>query len=181
MFKKRYASVIAPFIGNGTLKEYKDKKDSWIIKQIEDGKVEPGISVSKDDFIRFSSIKKKIASKIVLSSNYVEIVKEGKQLSSTTTNNYRYLLRWTLKGDINNSTVNEINLVKDLLWSKVDNDIQELSFKFNTSLDKMSEVKIDFENRNLYCECVLIFTVNILTDSEKILDELKKSDFIFGE
>lgn len=181
MSKRRKASIMAPFVGNGKLTDYKDKSDSWIYDQMTKKEVKPGITVNKDDFIRFSAIKNKIASKLVFANEMIQVVKEAKQLSSTTTSNYRFALCWRLSGSINGSSIEELNLVKELLWSKVDSDIQELSFVFNATLEKIGKVKIDMDKMNLFCESVLSFEVNILSDDKKIREAIKNLGFDFGE
>ena len=181
MSKKRRASVVPSFVGNGELTEYSKKTDSWIYNQIQKGKYAPGIKVDSEDFIRFSMIKNKIAASIVFANEMIQVVKKAKQLSSTTTNNYRFELNWRLVGDINNSTIDELNLVKELLWSKIDSDVQELSFEFKASVEKMGKVRVDFDTKNLTCGCVLAFEVNILANCEKIIEFIKNLGFDFGD
>jgi hypothetical protein len=84
-------------------------------------------------------------------------------------------------GDINNSTIEELNLVKELLWSKIDSDMQILNFEFKASIEKMGKVRVDFDSKNLVCVCVLSFEVNILSDDEKIINKIKEIGFDFGD
>lgn len=71
--KKITAAIVAPFIGKGKLKQYKEKSDGWMMNQMDTGKVDPGIPVNKDNDnqIRFKSTgedrEKLIAKKITRS------------------------------------------------------------------------------------------------------------------
>lgn len=51
-------SSSSAFIGKGKLTEYGDKKDSWILNQMNTGKVDHGISTGRDSDgqIKFSSV-----------------------------------------------------------------------------------------------------------------------------
>ena len=179
--KKRISSIVTPFVGNGKLTEYKDKQDSWIYNQISKGKTNPGIEVLNDEFIRFSAIKNRMAARMVLANTNIQIIKTAKQLASTTTNNYRYQFCWRLAGDIDKSTIEQLNLVKELLQCNIDDDIQKFSKQFNVSVQNYQKVFVDFETKNLTCNVVLSFVVNILTDNEKIAQKIQELGFEQGE
>lgn len=179
--KRRISSIVAPFIGNGKLTEYKDKQDSWIYEQMTSGKTNPGIKVLNDDYIRFSAMKNRMAMKMVMATSNIQIIKSAKQLASTATNNYRYEFNWKLAGDIDKSTIEQLNLVKELLQSNIDSDIQKLMKYFNVTVQNFQRIYIDFQTKNLSCNVTLSFVVNILTDNEKIAQKIQELGFQQGE
>jgi len=178
--KKRKADISSPFIGNGKLTPYSKKSDSWIWNQVDTGKVDPGIKVVKDkDFTRLSKLKR-IASNIVASSESIVISRFAKQRSSTSTNNYRFSLKWTLHGDLDGATIEEIEMASNLLTSRVEADLGSLKDDFTTSLEKQSNISVDFEKKRLFADALVSFDVNIMTDDSKIKEAIVKLGFDFG-
>lgn len=179
---KRKANSI-PFVGNGKLTEYKKKNDSWIVKQMDDGKPGNGITIDKSDeeHWRFASKCRKVASKIVCASETLVIDKKAKRISSTSNNNFRFHLKWSLSGDFNGASLNELNIVKEMLFAKVNSDIQSLNYLFSTTLEKLGEVSIDFSSSSLFCEAVIGIEVNIITDISVILDKIRGLGFDTGD
>lgn len=181
--KKKTSSISAPFVGNGKLTEYKNKKDSWIYNQMETGEVEPGIKIDKsnENQWRFASKCRKVASKLAIASETFTINKYVKQLSSTSNHNYRFALKWFLTGNFDGASINELGLVKEMLFTKVNADFSIINADFDTSLEQMGEVSIDFATSSLICEAVVSIEVNIVTDVKNILSKFIKLDFETGD
>lgn len=178
--KKRNANFDTTFVGNGKLTPYKKKSDSWIWGQIETGKADPGIKVDQSgDYTKVAKLKR-IASNIVASSESIIISRFAKQRSSTSTNNYRFSLKWTLSGDLDGATIDEIEMASNLLQSRVDADLQSLKDEFTTSLEKQSIIMVDFTKKRLFAEALVSFDVNIMTDDAKIKEAITGLGFEFG-
>lgn len=178
--KKRKANVAGPFIGNGKLTNYSKKSDSWIWGQLDSGKVDPGIKVIRDeDYTRLAKLRR-VASNIVASSEEIIISRFAKQRSSTSTNNYRFSLKWTLSGSLDGATIDELDMVSNLLMSRVEADLARLKDEFSTTIEKQSTVSIDFAKQRLYSESLISFDVNIMTDDSKIKESIEKLGFDFG-
>ena len=180
--KKKQANEI-PTVGNGKLTEYKDKKDSWILKQIKNGKQGDGIKIDKsdDEHWRFASKCRKVASKIVCSSETFVVDKTAKQLSSTTNTNFRFHLKWSLTGEFDGASLNELSIVKEMLFARVNNDIENLNYIFTTKLEKIGEVCIDFSSSCLFCEAVIGIEVNIVTNVSNIIEQIRRLGFDTGD
>lgn len=172
----------SPFSGNGKLIEFKNKKDSWISRQLEDGKPEGGIAIDKSDkdHWRFASKCRKIASIIVASESFV-IDKKVKQISSTSNHDFRFQLKWTLNGEFDGASLNELSLVKEMLFARVNSDFEKLNYMFSTKLEKMGEISIDFVTSSLFCEAVIGIEVNIVTDVSNILGKFRDMGFDTGD
>lgn len=181
--KKKTSSISAPFVGNGKLTEYSDKKDSWILNQMETGKYEPGIKIDKseENHWRFASKCRRVASKLAIASETFTVNKYVKQLSSSSNHNYRFALKWSLTGDFDGTSINELGLVKEMLFTKVNGDMGRINTQFTTSLEHMSEVSIDFATSSLICEAIISIEVNIVTDANNILNQFSKLDFEVGD
>ena len=179
---KKKASTV-PFVGNGKLTEYKDKKDSWIMKQMKDGKPGDGIKIDKSDenHWRFASKCRKFASKIVCASETFVIEKKAKQISSTSNNNFRFQLKWSLNGDFDGATLNELAIVKEMLFARVNSDIESLNYLFSTRMEKIGEVSIDFASSSLFCEAVISVEVNIITNASNIIEKIRNLGFDTGD
>lgn len=164
----------APQCGNGKLTDY-TKDGSWIMNQIKDGKPEPGITVDKSgDHIRFA----KIAANVVTAScEEMSICRAFKQLSSATRNDYRFALKWIFNGNLNGCTMEELNLIKELLWAKVSIDVEKLNGTFTTSMPYMGQPALDIVNSTIKVESIIEFTINIATDANVISDFLKQLGF----
>ena len=180
--KRKRIAYFVPFIGDGELTPYNERKDSWIMNQMDSGKVKPGIDVTEDGFIRFSMLKKRIAAKLVLASDETIIIsRQAKTLSSTSANNYRFQLQWKLNGDLNNSTINEVVMVSDLLMSKSSADLQDINCQYVCSIEKDTYPRLDIENKCLVVNTVVTFDVSILADNAKIKASLESMGFVFGD
>lgn len=180
--KRKKIAYFVPFIGDGKLSPYKERKDSWVLDQMDTGKVNPGIDVSNDGFIRFSMLKKRIAAKIVLAADeQITISRQAKTLSSTTANNYRFKLSWKLSGNLNGCTLSEIALASDLLFSKSSSDLQDINCSYVGSIEKDTNPRIDFENKCINIDTVVTFEVSILADNTKIKASLEEMGFVFGD
>lgn len=57
---------------------------------------------------------------------------------------------YSFKGDMNNCTIEEINLIADLLRSTFDNDYQTYFQDFNPRMVKELNVKVNFEREMIY-------------------------------
>lgn len=181
--KKRIAETSTQFVGNGELTPCKDGKDSWIIKQMEKGKPIPGINVDKNDeqHWRFAAKSKRVASKLVSASEMFQIDKYFKQLSSTSSTNFRFKLNWSLKGEFDGASIRDLSLVKELLFTRVNNDFAEINKSFTTNLESLDEIMIDFASTSLICEAVISVEVNIVTDVKRIIEKLQALGFQGGE
>lgn len=181
--KRKRTSSEAPFVGNGHLTDYKTKKDSWILKQIEDGKPNNGIKIDKSDeqHWRFASKCRKIASKLVSASETFTIDKFVKQLSSTSNHNYRFYLKWSLIGEFNGASLNELAMVKEMLFARINGDVEKLNYLLNLKLERMGEVSIDFSSSSLICEAIIDVEVNVVTNVSNILEHFKSLGFDTGD
>jgi len=168
------------YAGNGKFTEYRDKKDSWILKQMKSGKPDDGISVDKsdDEHIRFAMKHNRIASKVCFASceSYV-ITKTWKKLSSTTNTNFRFHLKWEMNGAFDGCTLNELEIVKSLVYAKLQSDYDDLNKLFAVKVENIGDVSIDFGRSVLFCDMVLSFNVNIVTDDSKMIKELERLGF----
>lgn len=180
--KKIQANEI-PTVGNGKLTEYKGKKDSWIMKQMKDGKPGDGIKIDKsdDEHWRFASKCRKVASKIVCASETFVVDKKAKQLSSTSNTNFRFHLKWSLSGEFDGVSLNELSIVKEMLFARVNSDIENLNYLFTTQMEKIGEVCIDFASSCLFCEAVIGIEVNIVTNVSNIIEQIRKFGFDTGD
>ena len=178
--KEKKADVgSAPYAGSGKLTDYKEE-GSWMMNQMEKGydKCDRGIQVNKseDGTIRFAK-QNRIASLITASSDEFKIEKTYKQLSSSSRNNYRFAMRWALIGDIDGSTLDDINIVSELLTSRVKNDEAKLSPTFKTSFEYCGESVIDFKQSAIKIDAIVAFECNIVTDVKQITEFLGKLGF----
>jgi len=167
-------SCCAPQCGNGKLTDY-TKEGSWIMNQLKSGKPEPGIKVDKSgDHIRFA----KIAANVVTAScEEMAICRAFKQLSSATRNDFRFALKWIFNGNLNGCTVEELNLIKELLWAKVSIDVEKLNGTFTTNMPYIGQPALDIVHSTLKVESIMEFTINIATDASVISNFLKQLGF----
>lgn len=181
--KKRKAEVSTQFVGNGELTPASGKKDSWIYKQMQQGKPQPGIKIDKSDEThwRFAAKCRKTASKVVLASEVLKIDKYFKQLSSTSANNFRFELKWTLNGEFDGASIQDLALVKELLFTRINNDFEKINATFAVNLERLNEIAIDFTTSSLVGEGVIAIQVNIVTDVKRIIEKLQEIGFQGGE
>ena len=174
----------APYAGSGKLTDYRED-GSWMMNQIDKGydKCDRGIKVNKPDNggnIRFSSAQSRIASIITASAEEFKIEKTYRQLSSSSRNNYRFALRWSLFGNLDGSTLEDLNIVKELLGNRVACDQSKLSPTFNTDFEYQGDATIDFRQSCIKIDAVVSFECNIVTDVKQITDFLGKLGFEAG-
>lgn len=179
--KKKNADVgSAPYAGSGKLTDYKEE-GSWMMNQMEKGyeNCDRGIKVnrSEDGTIRFAKKQDRIASIITASSDEFRIEKTYKQLSSSSRNNYRFAMRWALYGNLDGSTLDDINIVRELLSSRVGNDQAKLAPTFKTEFEYVGDAVIDFQKSCLKIDAIVSFECNIVTDVKEITDFLRKLGF----
>ena len=171
----------APYAGSGKLTDYKEE-GSWMMNQMEKGydKCDRGIKINKGDdgTIRFARKQNRIASTITASSDEFRIEKTYKQLSSSSRNNYRFALRWALFGSLDGSTLEDINIVSELLRSRVANDEAKLHPTFNTEFEYCGDAVIDFRQSCLKIDGIVSFECNIVTDVKEITDFMGKLGFV---
>lgn len=180
--KKRKAETVQNFVGNGKLTDYKTKTDSWIWKQMHDKKVNNGINVTRDDnFIRFAMKKNRIATKVLTSMSEIKIEKYAVPLSSSTLNLYKCDLCWKLCGDLSGATINQLNIVKELLDAKMDDDLQAYGYNFQIQNVTFLQPYIDFYEKRLMARCRIQFVVNGYKDEQNIKNILQTDGFVFGE
>lgn len=167
-------SCCAPQCGNGKLTDY-TKDGSWIMNQLKSGKPEPGITVDKSgDHIRFA----KIAANVVTAScEQMAICRAFKQLSSATRNDFRFALKWIFNSDLNGCTIEELNLIKELLFAKVSIDVEKLRGTFTTTMPYIAQPALDIVHSTMKVEAIMEFTINIATDASVIADFLKQLGF----
>lgn len=169
----------APYAGSGKLSDYRDD-GSWMMNQMEKGyeNCDRGIKVNKSDdgTIRFAK-QTRIASMILASTDEFKIEKTYKQLSSSSRNNYRFAMRWCIYGNLDGATLNDINIVSELLRSRVSHDKAKLSPTFNTEFEYCGEPVIDFKQSSLKVDAIVSFECNIVTDVKEITDFLGKLGF----
>lgn len=169
----------APYAGSGKLSDYRED-GSWMMNQMEKGyeNCDRGIKVNKSDdgTIRFAK-QTRIASMILASTDEFKIEKTYKQLSSSSRNNYRFAMRWCIYGNLDGATLNDINIVSELLRSRVGHDKAKLSPTFNTEFEYCGEPVIDFKQSSLKVDAIVSFECNIVTDVKEITDFLGKLGF----
>lgn len=159
------------FIGNGKLTDYK-KDGSWIMKQIEKGwkNVDRSITVNKkDDYVRFT----RIASKIVK----FDIDKKYKKLESTSNTNYRFALKWSLSGDLNGSTMKDLNLMQEFLFNEVERDYQKMISVLKAEFEFIGQAVVDFNTKAIKVEAIISFKSDINITQDKINIFLGKLNF----
>ena len=172
--KRRKASIVAPFVGNGKLSEYKDKKDSWIYNQMQKGEYQPGINIVNEQFIRFSFVKNRIASEIL--SEKFDYKKTYKVLSEK-----QIQLSWFIKSKIDNSTVSELNEVSQMIKDFSDTDLIGLKKQIiDNGLDLTiaqndtnMQVKIDNEIEKIY----LNRNILVIGNQMEVFEQILKSNF----
>ena len=178
--KKKDADVgCAPYAGSGKLTDYRED-GSWMMKQMEKGydKCDRGIKTTKseDGTIHFAK-QDRIASLITASSDEFRITKTYKQLSSSSRNNYRFALSWSLYGNLDGSTLDDLAIVRELLSSRVATDEAKLNPTFNTEFEYCGDAVIDFKKSCIKINAVVSFECNIVTDVKQITDFLAKLNF----
>jgi len=174
----------APYAGSGKLTDYKED-GSWMMNQIEKGydKCDRGIQVNKPADggpIRFASKQGKIASVITAAAEELRIEKTYKQLSSSSRNNYRFALRWSLFGELDGSTLEDLNIVRELLGNRVGTDQMKLQPTFNTNFEYCGDAVIDFKQSCIRIDAIVSFECNIVTDVKEITGFLSKLGFESG-
>lgn len=151
----------APFAGSGKLSDFK-KDGSWMMNQISKGydKVQRGINVKKDgDHIRFAKMQKRIACNIVQESNAFVFSKEYICFDDNC-----YLLSFKFHADLNGIDLRELNIVNELMNTKLQKCMDELySFFYNKKITiQMLFKKENFIDANEGC---IITNYKIKTDS----------------
>ena len=160
MNKLKKADHSVPFAGSGKLSDFK-QDGSWMMNQIEKGydNIDRGVKIIKDENnnIQFASIhheKKiaKIASKLVASEEEIEIEfnKQYVLLKDSC-----LALKWNLTGDVNGVTIQDLNLIKELLFNKIEKDMNKINYFFNPIVKYMGDACFDFENKCVKVECIL--------------------------
>lgn len=117
----------APFIGRGKNTEYKSRKDSWILNQMNTGKVDPGIRLDKseDDNMKFASRMNAIALRVAKVSD--EAVDEF------------YELQEEIGGDTENEGGGSIRLDfrNQSIWLRSDGTVEgDFSRRFKNQVEK---------------------------------------------
>lgn len=171
----------APYAGSGKLSDYREE-GSWMMNQMEKGyeNCDRGIKVNNPDDggpIRFASKQGRIASLITASSDEFHIEKTWKQLSSSSRNNYRFALRWALFGDLDGSTLEDLNIVQELLGSRVSSDSAKFAPTFITDFEYCGNAVIDFGQSCIRVDAIVSFECNIVTDVKEITSFLSKLGF----
>lgn len=171
----------APYAGSGKLTDYKED-GSWMMNQMEKGyeNCDRGIKVNKPEDggnIRFSSKQGRIASLITASAEEFKIEKTYRQLSSSSRNNYRFALRWTINGNLDGSTLEDLNIVRELLANRVGSDQAKLHPTFNTEFEYCGDAVIDFKKSCIRIDAIVSFECNIVTDVKEITGFLGKLGF----
>ena len=180
--KIRKANSVAPaYPGSGRLSDYRED-GSWMMNQIEKGydKCDRGIKVNKPEDggpIRFASKQNRIASLITASAEEFRIEKTYKQLSSSSRNNYRFALKWSLMGNLDGSTLQDLNIVRELLANRVGSDEAKLNPTFNTDFEYCGDAVIDFKQSCIKINAIVTFECNIVTDVKEITEFLGKLGF----
>ena len=192
IMKQRKADNSIPYAGSGKLSDY-NTDGSWMMNQMEKGfdNIDRGVKIIKDDKgnIQFASVhpeqftnlyldKKvnKIASKIVYASEEIQIDKYYKQLDKDSTEKGYYALKWCLNGDLNGSTIEELGLVKELLFNKVNKDYSKLDIIFDVDFDYYGEASVDFKNECIKIESIISYDLNNV-DNDEFIDILEKLGF----
>ena len=170
--KKRISSIVSPFVGNGKLTQYKDKKDSWIYNQIQKEKVNPAINVNDDNYIKFSSIKNRMAVQIISSCDNICIKKYYSYIPNDFGKEPKIALRWVLQSDINGSSVDQVNLVANFLQYKMDYDVQYINRSVNGCLGDMDRPYIEPNNGRMVVRCTYVDFEKTKGKFQKMLLEL---------
>ena len=71
--------------------------------------------------------------------------------------NGNYAFFYAVKGDLDNSTIDQLHLMSELLHTQFNTDLQDSFADFEPSLAKQSQVKISFKKPMLYLFCELSF------------------------
>lgn len=137
------------FIGQGKSEELKNPKDGWIMKQIEFGKPIPGVSAEQGiDSIRFASRINKIAS---------AIGEFNIKRSFHRKNDGLIAFFYSIKGSFEHATIQQIALVKELLFSKFTDDYETLFFESEPTLKRALQAKISLQHSTVYIYFEVMF------------------------
>lgn len=135
-------SKSTPAIGQGQIEELQNPKDGWIMKQIEFGKPIPGIKVEQGvDSIRFASKINKIASAI---GDF------NIKRSFHRKNDGSIAFFYSIKGSFEHATIQQIDLVKELLFSKFTDDYETIFFESEPTLQRALQAKISLQHSSVY-------------------------------
>lgn len=166
--KRRKASIVVPFVGDGKLTQYKNKKDSWIYNQMEKGEYKPGIEIVDGQFMRFSFVKNKIASQIL--SDRFDYKKQYRVISDR-----QIQMTWSLYSKIDNSTIEQLNEVSDMLKNFSDYDLLNVKNEYELieQVDTDLNVKIENSSQKIYLKRNIV----LVGEVENLVEILQKNFF----
>lgn len=150
ILKKADVGGDSGFIGNGKLTPFKNKNDSWILNQILNNQVSPGIKVKRDNGgnIKFANKVFEIANEIVYSFVYINkkyYVCEGEEESALK-------LEWIIATTDKLISYDDSIKYIDMLIKESEKDMKK------TMVDEVSgDIYVDFE-RGLFClikKCII--------------------------
>lgn len=146
-------NITAPFVGNGILTKYNDKADSWIIKQIMEGKPGTALNVAEKPFNkRFSSVCKKVRTASLAKKECVLLV-EGEKVTLS--------LRWLINVNDKLPRISEIKEIGDILKDLCKRDILALNDAFGVKCS-LSEPRVSFFNYNVFAITTIELIDNVV-------------------
>lgn len=136
--------------GSGTLEQIEEPHDGWIMRQIKDGKPDPGIKVEHgvNDSLRISHQINKIA--LAIGEYNLRRFYHQKQDGS-------FAFFYSIKGSFEHATIDQIKLVKELLLAKFTDDYQSLFFDYDPRMKRLIEAKISLQHSSIYLYSEIVF------------------------
>ena len=129
--------------GSGKLEPIENGHEGWIMKQIEEGQPTPSIKVEKgmNDTIRFSHKINRIA----LAIGDYNLRRFFHQKSDGS-----IAFFYSIKGSFEHATINQIKLIKELLFAKFTDDYQTIFFESAPVMQRVIEAKISLQHSTIY-------------------------------
>jgi len=129
--------------GSGELDPVENGHDSWIMKQIETGEPIPSIQVEQgmNDTIRFAHKINRIA----LAIGDYNLRRFFHQKSDGS-----IAFFYSIKGSFEHATINQIKLIKELLFAKFADDYQTIFFESAPTMQRVIEAKISLQHSTIY-------------------------------
>lgn len=115
---------------------------------------------------------KRVASKIVTASEEIKIVKYFNILQKYE-DSVTVALKLCLFGELDGSSISDLNLVKEFLLNRSDSDLRNLSSYYDMQVEYVGDVCVDFKK-----DCIrLQILMNINTDSDDLSHTLTSDCF----
>ena len=148
---KNITATTAPS-GNGKFVPIENGKESWIVQQIESGEPIPGIKVENGlDSIRFANRTNKIAAALGEYNLKRSFHRKG---------DGSFAFFYSIKGSFEHATIHQLDLIKELLFAKFQDDYQTYFFESEPTLNRSLETKISLQHSTIY----LYFEISFAKD-----------------